>query len=327
MSISLKSGFEIDSASGTVQCLTPKIIGERFEGIGFSNSGNVLGVATADTNAVLLFRRKANGRFEDEPYSRISGLQYPHDVSFARYGTTEWLAVAQRTGAISIFKESAVEGIYDPDPICVISGADSHLEFSDGVAFVPPRNDYLAACNLSSGIISFYPRTSLFPLNFSSSPEFELKHDSVVHPDGLAFSSCGKWLATANHGGHSVSIFKRRSKLLANGKIRYGPEPTAIITDPELRHPHSVAFTAGGHLVVTNAGANFFSVYRMGQRFFRKATFSRPVKQQMVSEEAVFREVNSQNTMEGGPKGVAIDRNAIAICSPEIGIKLYPFRE
>ena len=35
-----------------------------------------------------------------------------------------------------------------------------------------------------------------------------------------------------------------------------------VITDPGLRHPHSVAFSSEtNHLVVTNAAANYFSVY------------------------------------------------------------------
>jgi hypothetical protein len=31
--------------------------------------------------------------------------------------------------------------------------------------------------------------------------------------------------------------------------------------------------------------------------------------------------------MEGGPKGVAVYNNSLAVCSPEIGVKIYAFRE
>jgi hypothetical protein len=31
--------------------------------------------------------------------------------------------------------------------------------------------------------------------------------------------------------------------------------------------------------------------------------------------------------MEGGPKGVAIHQNNLAVCSPQIGVKIYSFRE
>jgi hypothetical protein len=46
-----------------------------------------------------------------------------------------------------------------------------------------------------------------------------------------------------------------------------------------------------------------------------------------VNDEDAFREVNAGNKMEGGPKGIATHGNTIAVSSPEIGIKLYSFRE
>jgi hypothetical protein len=309
-----------------IQVLSPKFPGQRFEGIAFSPSGAILGVATADTDAVLLFRRQANGRFDDEPYQRIEGLSYPHDVSFAKCGDHGLLAIAQRGGSICVLRENVGEHTYGPDPVCVIDGPESRLHQPDGVAFVPPDNDYLAACNLTAGSIGFYRRTSQMPPRFNSTPAFELSHSTVFQPDGLAFSSCGRWLATANHGGHSVSVFERR--MAADGALRYGPEPAAVIADPTLRHPHSVAFTDHGHLVATNAGANYFSVYRTRQRSFFRAELEQPesVHRQTVNDEAAFREVNSQNKMEGGPKGIAIHSRTLAICSPEIGIKIYSFR-
>jgi len=158
-------------------------------------------------------------------------------------------------------------------------------------------------------------------------PEFELTHPSVIHPDGLAFSKCGTWLAVANHGNNSVSIFSRRNKLLAMGKLRYGSEPISIIADERLRYPHSVAFTQTNHLIVTNAGANYFSAYgpRVGR--FRMHWNKAIPSQTSVGEDSVFQNVNAENKMEGGPKGLAIHGNNIAVCSPEFGIKIYTFRE
>jgi hypothetical protein len=109
--------------------------------------------------------------------------------------------------------------------------------------------------------------------------------------------------------------------------LRYGPEPAAIISDPQLRHPHSVAFTPRNQLIVTNAGANYFSLYssRKGLWNLRWSEFAS--LQKTVNDEDAFREVNAGNKMEGGPKGIATHGNTIAVCSPEIGIKLYSFRE
>jgi hypothetical protein len=61
------SGFEIGSSDDSVQSLAPPSNLQRFEGIAFSLSGNIIGVATSDTNTVFLFRRKADGLFEDRP--------------------------------------------------------------------------------------------------------------------------------------------------------------------------------------------------------------------------------------------------------------------
>ena len=58
-------------------------------------------------------------------------------------------------------------------------------------------------------------RISLSPVAFEETPEFELKLPSGFDPDGLAFSRCGSWLATANHGKHSVSIFQRGNSIAA----------------------------------------------------------------------------------------------------------------
>lgn len=101
-----------------------------------------------------------------------------------------------------------------------------------------------------------------------------------------------------------------------------------IIADPGVRFPHSVAFTPEtNHLVVTNAGANYFSVYRPEGRNSEMRWSPLPVLQKAVGPDNIFREVNASNKMEGGPKGVAFSNNSLAVCSPELGIKIYSFRE
>lgn len=165
-------------------------------------------------------------------------------------------------------------------------------------------------------------------------PVFVLRHRSLYRPDGLAFSQCGRWLAVANHGNHTVGIYERvygpRRNLFSRREreLEYGARPVSIIRDPALRHPHSVAFTPKtNHLVVTNAGANYFSVYRpepegAGMRWSQSS-----VLQRTLGPESIFNQINSCNKMEGGPKGIAIHKDNLAVCSPEHGIKIYSFRE
>ena len=322
---------EIEASDASVQNLAPPNNLQRFEGLAFSTAGDILGVATSDTNTVFLFRRKPDGSFEDAPYWSIngpaSGLNYPHDLSFSLSGDTELLAVAQRAGSIAIYEKNRANDNYGTDPAFEIRGPKTGLNYTDGVAFVPPDNDYLAACNLKTSRIIFYRKALGSSIGFNLEPVFELKH-GVFRPDGLAFSQCGTWLAVANHGNHTVSIYQRRKPILSRLKFTYGPRPVTIIKDPGFRYPHSVAFTPEtNHLVVTNAGANYFSVYRPKRRFSKMRWSQSPVLQKIIGPDNIFQEVNARNKMEGGPKGVAIHKNCLAVCSPEHGIKIYSFRE
>ena len=299
---------------------------QRAEGIALSSSGSTMAVATADTDTVLLYRRSSGGPFEAEPCGILRGpesrLRYPHDVSFAPSGGGELLAVAQRRGSITIFKGDGDTGAFGPVPAFEISGVGSRLDFSDGVAFVPPLNDHLAACNLAFGTISFYRKRSDSPLTFEQHPCFEL-FQGLAEPDGLAFSPSGEWLAVANHGNHSVSLFRRRNRAGSPARFRYGPAPETVITDASFRFPHSLAFTAADHLVVTNAGANFFSVVVPAAVDGTTKWSLLPGGQQVVGSESGFRAINAANKMEGGPKGIAIHEDTLAVCSPQHGVLLY----
>jgi len=73
--------------------------------------------------------------------------------------------------------------------------------------------------------------------------------------------------------------------------------------------------------------ANYFSVYEPKRRFSKMRWSQSPVLQKIVGPDSIFQEVNARNKMEGGPKGVAIHKNSLAVCSPEHGIKIYSFRE
>ena len=99
-----------------------------------------------------------------------------------------------------------------------------------------------------------------------------------------------------------------------------------VIKDPGLRHPHSVAFCPEtNHLVVTNSGANYFSVYARTMGVLTMGWSQSPIAQKIVGPDALFQRVNARNKMEGGPKGIAIHEKSLAICSPEHGVKIYSY--
>jgi DNA-binding beta-propeller fold protein YncE len=316
------AGFRVELVQ--TLALSPE---QRAEGVAIAPSGRTIAIATADKDTVLLYGREADdGLFGTEPCGILSGpdsrLQYPHDLTFAPSPGGELLAVAQRRGAIAIFQRNAVTGAFGPEPAFEITGAGSRLDFSDGVAFVPPGNDHLAACNLRTATISFYRKRADSPLTFEQHPCFEV-FQGLAEPDGLAFSPSGRWLAVANHGNHSVSVFERRNRAGSPDRFRFGPAPTAVVTDASFRYPHSLAFTESDHLVVTNAGANFFSVFAPVDADGATRWSLLPDGQQVVGSESGFREINAANKMEGGPKGVAIQGDTLAVCSPQHGVLVY----
>jgi hypothetical protein len=80
-------------------------------------------------------------------------------------------------------------------------------------------------------------------------------------------------------------------------------------------------------LIVTNAGANYFNVYKPTPRYFGMRWSQSPMLQMIAHDDASFHTVNMTNKQEGGPKGVAVHEDKLAICSPQIGVKIYSFRE
>src|SRR6476660_2650460 len=116
MRMAMAPGFRFEIDRKSVQRIVPPNPSERFEGIDFSRSGRIMAIATSETNSVLLFQRKSDGRFEDAPFRTIGRFDYPHDVSFSRSeDTTELLAVAQRTGAIAIYEKKGSMGAMAPN--------------------------------------------------------------------------------------------------------------------------------------------------------------------------------------------------------------------
>ena len=261
-----------------------------------------------------------------------SGLDYPHDLAFSPAGGQELLAVAQRSGSILIFRNSGRPGQYGPEPAYRIRGRQTGLQYSDGVAFLPPRGDCLAACNLTTDKVTFYRRTPhADTTEFEARPCFTMQRKGIAMPDGLAFSRDGRWLAVANHGQQTVSIYRRQDGDGGN-EPSFHRKPVAVIADSSLHYPHSVAFTPRrNHVVVTCAGANYLNIYRCEPGPADDPSEVRwslgPAQQLLIGSEDTFRAVNACNKMEGGPKGVAVHEDLLAVCRPETHLSLYAIEE
>jgi hypothetical protein len=100
----------------------------------------------------------------------------------------------------------------------------------------------------------------------------------------------------------------------------------ALIADPELRHPHSVAFSPNfNHLIVTNAGGRFVHVFAaQGDAENRSWSQWSGSSLEFCPPEA-FEPANNESRGEGGAKGIAVHGGEIAICSPEMGVAIFTY--
>ena len=319
--------IEIHADADRIQQMPPRDLAEHYEGIAYSASGRLLAVAAAGGCAVVVYRRAGNGRFGATPYCRLTVgdgvLEYAHDVTFARVDGREILAVIQRGGFLSAWRveETADSAAFAP---LLQRVALEGMAYTDALAFMPPDNGYLAVVAFWTGVIRFYRGQFNAGGDYVLTAQASFQSDGLTEVDGIAFSADGEWLATTSHATQSVVVFRRSS---ARGEPPvYDPAPAAIIGDAALFYPHSLAFCRdANHLVVTSAGANTIGIYAAepepdGGRWTQSSIAS----VQYLPRD-VFDAVNQANPMEGGGKGVAAFDGEIAVCSPEVGVRIYDY--
>ncbi|MCX7384506.1 MAG: hypothetical protein NT133_24515, partial [Alphaproteobacteria bacterium] len=167
----------------------------RLEALAYTGDGTILAIASTARSEILLYRRQGDGRFGDRPAlvlgGFMSGFGEPHGIDiFTREGQ-EFMAVANRLGWISLHRR-LLSGTFARRPDHIIAGPRTELCDSDAVAAVPPFNDMLAVCNLTTGAVSFHRAG---PEGNRAPPVAVLCHPHLHRPEGLAFSACGKFLA------------------------------------------------------------------------------------------------------------------------------------
>jgi WD40 repeat protein len=300
------------------------------EGVAFSRCGRLLALAHAADQRVSVYeRRVGSDGFSSDPVSviegRWSGVRYPHDVDFSPDG--QLLVVANRKGKSLTAYRRAPGGAarFSRRPLWAIRGRLSQLRHPDGVKFVPPDGDHLAAVNLTRSTVTFYRRSRLRRSRYASRACFVLEgpETRLKEPDGLSFSDDGGLLAVANHGAGTVTVYARSAH--APG---YGPAPVAELGGhpSSLRCPHSVAFSRGGtHLAVSNAGRRTVAVYRCGQGGDPASGgwSESPVLEIEAFDPATFAAANQRDRREGGSKGLAFGTDCFGVCSPYFGLRVH----
>ena len=138
---------------------------------------------------------------------------------------------------------------------------------------------------------------------------------SLNIPDGIALSNNGQWIAVSSHGTHDVKIFAAAASL--------GPDTEPVGTLNNANYPHGLRFTPDDrHVVVADAGAPLLHVYERGASWSGPHD---PIRSVVVLDDETFQRGRA-NPMEGGPKGLDIDRsgNVVAVTCEEQALAFFP---
>lgn len=322
--------FYLDADDANVQHVKVSSPADHFEGIAFSRSGKVIAIAAAGAGAIFLYRRQDDGHFEDTPFHRITGreaaLKYPHDVSFATVGNREYLASTERRGTISLWAAYPRTAQENSLPTLTIGGPDAAAGYYDSISSYPGAEGYLAAGNFADDSVNFFRLIADPAIGCSSRPQSVFRSPYLCAPDGIAFSACGAWLACSNHFNHTVSVFQLQSPATEDRGPVFDPVPVMMIRDPGIRFPHSLAFCPGTNdIAVTSAGSPYVNVYAAIADRQMPRWSSTSVHRFLFCPVDIFEPINSESPRQGGGKGIAIHGDALAICSPEMGFKIYKY--
>lgn len=287
----------------------------RTEDVRFSPDNRRLILAGYGLNHLLVLRiaiepglpgpRPASPRIVADDFMEITsdGITSAHGLDFIDDRT---LAVANRDGIVSIIEIPPGEpgGRYcRVDPVREISGSIFCRLKSPGS--IAARHDAdgrvsLLVCN------NYTHRITQHVLDPAAG--YRVRKNSVLMerslniPDGIAVSHDGKWIAVSNHGTHEVMLFDASAPL--------GPytEPAGVLTG--VSYPHGLRFTPDDrHLLVADAGAPLIFTYDRGAGW---SGTRGPARSVTVLDDETFNRGRA-NPMEGGPKGLDIDRSGAVV--------------
>jgi hypothetical protein len=118
-------------------------------------------------------------------------------------------------------------------------------------------------------------------------------------PDGIAFSPDYRWIAVSNHGRHNVQIHENTAHL------NHDSTPSALLFGTN--YPHGVLFSPDWTCILAaDAGSPYINVYtRKGDVWDGEYSPEVCIR---VMDEATFKR-GHYNQMEGGPKGIDLDKS------------------
>ena len=285
----------------------------RTEDVMFSPNGRRLAIAGFRANRLAIFDvailqseqvRKVivGGVVEIES----TALRNPHGLCFL---DDETLAVANREGGVHLYAAPQRPPACSVQPIHTITGSTSvSIRNPGSVASFPLGPDALEllVCHNYSNVVTRHVLDRRH--GFASVQDDVLLRRGLQVPDGICFSSDGRWIAVSCHDTHEVLLYRRTPALNAD------TAPEAVLRN--VICPHGVRFTPDHrHLLVADAHARYVNVYARGDAGWRGVR--EPCRMFPVLDRATYLQGRS-NPVEGGPKGIDIDPGmTVLACTTE----------
>lgn len=298
-----------------VECVAPAAVRDaiaaagRTEDVCFSPSNTRIAIACFTRNRILLIDcaiEVAAGR----PLVTATGsvecsspaLTLPHGLDFLDDHT---LVVTNRAGDLVVFSipgRQAGVALVELTPIQVWSPGGGVLN-APGSVTVERSNGAVRdvlVCNNDGNTVSRH-RLDL-AANAAASRQEVVIRKWLDTPDGVTVSADGGWIAVSNHNTHSVFVYRNDEALTPDA------DPAAILR--RVHYPHGLRFSADGrYLFVADAGAPYVHVYARGDGWSGAVN---PLASLRILDDARYR-LGRHNPMEGGPKGLAIDRTGTVL--------------
>ena len=307
-------------ASKPVQAALSEI--GRTEDVRFSPDNRLLALAGFGRNHCLILRidielTRSGPQIVADDFMKLTsdGIGSVHGLDFIDDRT---LAVANRDGLVSIVQlpPGELAGRHcRVGAVREISGSIfCRLKTPGSIAarHEPNGRVSLLVCNNYTHRVTRH--VVVARSNYRVSRNQVLLRRSLNIPDGIALSHDGQWIAVSNHGTSEVKMFKASAAL--------GPhtEPAGILSNAN--YPHGLRFTPDDrHVVVADAGAPLLHVYERGASWSGPHN---PLRSVVVLDDETFQRGRA-NPMEGGPKGLDIDRsgNVVAITCEEQALAFF----
>jgi DNA-binding beta-propeller fold protein YncE len=283
----------------------------RTEDVVFSPDGSRLAIAGFYKNRVLILDVEApsvdGGSFEISFTKSLTltspSLASPHGLAWA---DDETLLVANREGKVPFLPapRHANSAELTVEPIHALGASVADFIYTPGSVALRRLDDDLVEALVCNGYANTVTRHLLDRRDRMSVIGSEIVlREGLSTPDGVAYSSSGKWVAVSNHDEHSVLIYL--SEQLGGSEA-----PVGVLRG--MAYPHGLRFTPDDRaIVVADAGAPYVHLFASPNADW-SGTHT-PVSAIQVVEDAVFAEAN-KNPQEGGPKGIAVSPDGNSIC-------------